>query len=536
MLQSKAMSFSVEVLSNAAQVEPGSTATGGVTVTNLSDRPVEFELVVEGLDADWTAVPVPLFELEPGKSRTESFFLKPPRTPESASGSYPYVMAVRSMETGETKRVPGVLEVKPFHHITVDFSPRRVLVGYKSSATADVTVANLGNSEHRVQMHATDHDDLFVFEFDSDQAALGPGQQKNMAVTLRATQPALLSNPRLSPFSVSARSLDVTAVGASAQGQAEQKALVSPVTFMGVLLLIILGSVWLMFLPKPPRLNVFSVSQSTVMLGDSVVVSWSSQDASHVSLTVGSEPARRELPNGELTLTPTEAGPLDIRAVAVRDGRESPVSFRQVTVKAQPKAPLPVIEKFEVSPRKIRLGEGIQVTYKLSSSVTQAVLEPFTPTLDPRSTTFQTTPSVVGETTIKLIARNADGVPVEKSIKISVTDESRAKITLFRADPKEVDPAQGETVRITWNLEGAYRAELKVGDQATAITAATGTQEALISADTTLVLTAWDAESRPVTQTIKVTVKKPAPEPAPVEPASGAASGPGPTPPPGPGP
>lgn len=503
------MGFQVAVHSGNAQVEPGSTAAVSVEITNTGDQVEDLELIVEGLDAEWTAVPVAAFKVEPGQVQVERYFLKPPRSPESTSGTYPYAVTVRSLETGEAKRIPGLLEVKPFHHLTIDFNPRRTAISYKSSSVLEVTAANLGNSEHRVQLFAADQDNVFGFEFDSDQAVLAPGQQKSASLSVSATQPSLLAGPRLSPFSVSVRSLDMPAVAGTAQGQAEQKALLSPAAFGVALALVLLVGLWAMFLPKTPRLDSLSAVPKTLLVGETATISWTSTDAESVRLWIGDDEPQTMPPDGQYSLTLDKAGPMEIRAAARRDDKESTVSFQRIEVENPPQAPLPVIERFEVTPRSIRLGEGILISYKLSSSVTQATLEPFTATLDTRATTFQVEPSVPGSTTVKLIARNADGKAVERSVSITVRDESMAKIVSFAASPLEFDPALGETVKLSWQLENAGRAELKYGGRVVALDALRGEMELVLSSTTTVRLTAYDTQGKAVTQSITVKAKEP---------------------------
>lgn len=519
----------------SAKVEPGSTVACTVTVTNQADKPAEYELSLEGLDGEWTAVPVPVFTVNPGESVTERFFLKPSRSPENAAGSYPYAVQVRCLETGESRRLPGLLEMQAYHHLSVDFNPRRCTIGYKGEASLEVIVANLGNSEHRIQLFAADQDNLFAFEFEGgDQTTLAPGQQKPFILHLTATQPSLLANPRLSPFSVSARSLDQPAVAGSAQGQAQQKALLSPGAALSVLGVFLLIALWWAFLPKPPRMEVFSSSAMEGLVGTSVTVSWSSRDAAYVEVKVGDQPPQRMQASGQMQIPLESAGELSVQGKAIREGRESPVSFLSLLVTETPKAPSPVIEKFDVQPRSVRLGDGIMVSYRLSQSVTQATLEPFPNPVDPRAESLQLTPAVAGPMTLRLIARNSDGKTVQKTIKIEVKDESLASIASFSVSPKEVEPGIPTSIRIAWRLEGATRADLKVGGQVYQVEALTGEQEIVVTGGTSIVLSAYDAKGKPKTQTVQITEKKPAAPP--VDPGTTPPTEPGPTVNPGTGP
>src|SRR5450432_532765 len=114
------MSFTLQLTPDLASVEPGASVPVSITVTNRGTTRERFEMEIEGVDTEWKAVPVPVFEAEPGATRSERMFFKPPRSSESAAGDYPFVVRVRSLESGETQIGQGVLQVKPFHHLTME--------------------------------------------------------------------------------------------------------------------------------------------------------------------------------------------------------------------------------------------------------------------------------------------------------------------------------------------------------------------------------------------------------------------------------
>src|SRR5580704_15292534 len=113
------MSFSVQLTPDLIPVEPGATTPVAVVVINKSDEADRFELEIEGIDPEWTAVPVPVFAVEPRETQTEKIFFKPSRTSESLAGNYPFVVRIRSLVSGESKSVQAILQVKAFNHISM---------------------------------------------------------------------------------------------------------------------------------------------------------------------------------------------------------------------------------------------------------------------------------------------------------------------------------------------------------------------------------------------------------------------------------
>ena len=81
------MSFTVELPIDELTVDAGSTASLNFKVRNDGSETVSFEVQIEGIDAEWTATPVPVVTLDPGKEQSEKVFFKPPRASESVAGA-----------------------------------------------------------------------------------------------------------------------------------------------------------------------------------------------------------------------------------------------------------------------------------------------------------------------------------------------------------------------------------------------------------------------------------------------------------------
>ena len=145
LLDFQAMSFTVRLSSDLITAEAGSSAPVAVDVANRSEDADRFELEIEGLDPEWTAVPVPSFAVEAGEQASEKVFLKPPRTSESLAGNYPFVVKIRSLVSGDARTVQGVLQVKPYNHISMEINPKKGFVSVTRKDNGfEVTLINLG--------------------------------------------------------------------------------------------------------------------------------------------------------------------------------------------------------------------------------------------------------------------------------------------------------------------------------------------------------------------------------------------------------
>src|SRR5258708_4913693 len=142
------MSFLARLATDLITVEAGATTPTSIEIINRDDAADQFELSIEGLDPEWTAVPVPVVSIEARETQEEKLFFKPPRVSESSAGNYPFVLRIRSLTSGEARTVQGVLTVKPYNHLSIELSPKK---GYVSPVahhnTFEATLVNLGNTE-----------------------------------------------------------------------------------------------------------------------------------------------------------------------------------------------------------------------------------------------------------------------------------------------------------------------------------------------------------------------------------------------------
>lgn len=501
------MGFSVRLTPDLLQVEPGATVPVGVEVVNKAEQADTFEVSIEGLDPEWTAVPVPTFRVEPGETATERFFLKPPRASESLSGAYPFAVRVRSYETGEARSAQGMLEVKPFNHLAMDVQPRKgVLSAFAKECSYKVTAINLGNTDHTLQLYANDPDDAFAYEFHEEQVAVAPGQQKEIDLTARARRKSLLSNPRLSLVSVTGRSIATPSASASVQAQLEQRALFTPGTvLLSLLVLVILGA-WYVMRPMPPVVQNIRVEPEQALVGQPVTVSWDTSHAEQVEVRVGDVVRTFSTPGGSEEFILDAEGSYEVTVTALRGDRSDKEVWtgNPLVVSVPAPEPPPTILSFDVTPREIGVGQTYLVRYRLGESVVRATLQPIGVELDPRGEGRELTAQVPGTFEFKLVAFNRAGVAVERSVRVSVVERSKANIIKFEIRPTTVDPAGSSAVTVEWLLTGAVRAELSFEGQSIPLEPSEGSYALQVSRTTTFKLTAYDSEGLTVSREVTV--------------------------------
>jgi hypothetical protein len=195
--------------------------------------------------------------------------------------------------------------------------------------------------------------------------------------------------------------------------------------------------------------------------------------------------------------------PIEVRAASGR--RVSSTKTRLVSILPKEVPLEPVILEFSITPTEMKVGDVYQVSYKLSESVTEAILEPIGQILDPRLEGSQFNAQVAGEFDYKLTARNAAGDEVERVVHVKIVQGSKASIIVFRADRAFVDPLEGR-VTLTWQVNNAARIELfENGRLGPRFTEPEGQIDRLVLQDTTFKLVVTDDEG--VTAEKEVTVK-----------------------------
>lgn len=509
------MGFRVHLAEESFNVEPGVAASIPVEITNEGTASVKVEITVEGIDPEWIAMPVSSVEVPGGESVTERAFLKPPREPESLSGTYPFAIRVSRSDGDEAVAVPCSLVVKPFHNVSVDVQPRRAeITAISRTANLQITVMNLGNVEHTLRLSASDPGEMFTFEFAEEEVAVAPGAQKSVNVTVAPVKHFLLANARLQQFTVTCRSRDERTVATATHAQIEQRALVTPAVLWLFALMVFVVASFIVLLPRNPVIDTFTLNAERQWMGEPVIVKWSATNARSVTLEVDGRTYDNLDPTGtkEFLIDHPEENEsqVSVKITAFNGRRQSDTKQRLVFLRRKEPPAEPEIIEFTIEPIDLFVDQTFRVNYRLSESVTEAFLLPTNLKLDPKLSSVEVVAKVVGEYDYQIVARNAAGQSVEKSIRVTVKRGSKASIIEFRAEPPFFDPLDGR-VTLTWQVTNAARIEI-VYENGRSIRLEgetgpmmSGTRDEVVTADTIFTLKVWDDEG--VTTEKQVTVR-----------------------------
>ncbi len=522
------MSFTVELAADQFSVDAGSTIPLTFSVSNTGSDAEQLEISVEGLDSDWTAIPIPTFPLAPGEKQSEKIFLKPPRVSESQAGDYPFVVRIRSLESGESRGLQAMLAIKPFHSLSMEISPKKGMYSpTRKENSFEITVMNLGNSEQSLQLFANDPEDELIYTFDQEQIALGPGQTKNVEVLAEPSKTRILATSRLHGFSIGCRGTDNSSLVCTSQAQLEQKAFLSPGNFALLLAILAIFFGWLALIPKPPEMAFLRLSRADVFAGDTVMVRWNANNASRVRIKLGSETlVDGPEQNGNHEFTASTSG--TVEAIAIRDGKQSESLTADLRVSEKPIVPDPKIETFSISPKTVDKGEKLTIRYRVSEDVVKLTLSPPGQILDTKIDTIVIPADVAGSIVYKLVAENSAGKTVTESVTVSVNDATLPRIDEFKATP---DKVEGEiaTITVSWRTTNAVRIEIVADSEKVEVTESTGSRDFIVSKTTDFTITAFDSQGRTAIKKMRVVVKPSATIDPSTDPASTTGGGGNPT-------
>lgn len=486
------MSFSIQLSSDLVSVEAGENTPLNLQVVNRGEEVDRFEVEIEGLDPEWTAVPVPIFTVNVGDTQTEKIIFRPGRASESLAGNYPFVVKVRSLNSGESRQAPGVLQIKPYNHLSMEIVPKKGAVSpLRSAEIFHASIMNLGNTEQTLQIFGSDPEDAFAFELAQEQVTVGPGQQKDVEIKATSTNARTFASPRLHVFTISARSIQSPSLVASSQAQIEQRPIITPAALLIALLVAVIFLGWFLSRPQPPAVDLLTLDppQASYVEGDTVTVRWHSLHATGVTLTINNVP-QAEPPSGQLTFKAEESGDV---VVTASNGRTKSQEMSLSYVVTQPiRPPDPIVSTFEISPTEVTVGQSFLIKYKVENA-NRALLEPTGTVLDTNAESLQVKADQPGTFSYDIVAENAvNKATKSKRIRVRVIQASEAHIVYFDVSPTTVDPSIDNRVTITWQTSNAARVVLWFNGATTDLNAAQGSSTVTVDENTEFSLIVYD--------------------------------------------
>jgi hypothetical protein len=188
-------------------IEPGATASCGVTIRNSSPIIEQYRFEVVGPAAGWATVEPAVVNIYPDNDAEISVTFAPPRSSRVPAGEVPYAVRVLPAENpGAATAVEGLVRVRPFFQTTAEISPRTSRG--RRRARHEVAVDNTGNVPVHVELSGGDPDGQLTVRPRPSTLTVQPGQALFAAIDVRARRAYWRGQPITRPFQVLASPVD----------------------------------------------------------------------------------------------------------------------------------------------------------------------------------------------------------------------------------------------------------------------------------------------------------------------------------------
>jgi hypothetical protein len=512
-------------------VEPGTVSQLTVTIVNQQDSPDRLSLEIEGIDVEWYAIPVPAVNVASGAQAVLKVPFRVARTSANRAGTYPFLVRVQALETGEVGVAQATLNVNAFSALQAELNPKRMVATFFHALNeVDVSITNDGNVEETLDLFASDPDDGCAYEYDTDRITVKPGQTAVVGLAVRPKVAALIGGTRIYGFTASARSTDDSYICTNVHGQIEKHALISPLFGIFLLLLAITSAGIVAFRPKPLqpiKIARFIAVPKTVEQGRTTILTWEVNGLtrperqlvlSHHVGENGAEIIDGEVPQDNSKQEVTPDLPLTVYTLTAKgsQGQKPDKSSVTVHVIKAPAPPAPVIKMFAVNPRKIHLGDAVTFIW---TAINQKsfILDPGNKQLSQFEESATDSPTQ--DTEYKLRAFNVKGDVATKTVQVKVlpVNVCIAEVAGFGIKSAAI---VGAPVRLRWSTRYARSVNVISTDPNITIgdVSPDDFREISFSSTTPVVftLTATDSANKSVTKTLTITPKpKPVPPPVP---------------------
>ena len=506
----------VELSSAEVPIEAGDTAQLAIKITNKQKQDDRVSIEIEGIDVEWYALPVPALNIAAGETQTARVLFKIGRSSQSLAGTYPFVIRIRGMESGETGIQQASLVVKPFSSLQVELSPRRAAsTSFSHAAVVEVRVSNQGNKDETLDLYASDPEDGCAYEFERDRVTIKPGRSETVPLVIEPVTRPLLGASRLFGYVVTARSILDSYVSCNANGQLERRALVSPFVFLGLVLLIVTGSIWSFVRPREAKITAFTANPQQVMSGEEVRLEWDAPSFTEAFIQPDSLQVRSSV--GSIAVHPTKT--TEYKLIARGRGSGEVTKTVLVEVRQQQPPSKPRIREFTADKMVVHQGDSVTLSWKVEWTDT-IHLNPVG--IEHEAQLYKSQVVTPTATTTYILGAKGKGGFAEKQLQIKVVDPktSIAEIKSFKAKPSSI--FLGEKATLSWSVANASGVEIDNGIGGGKDL--TGKFEVSPEQTTTYTLRALDDKGNVRTAQVTVTVK-PKPEEPPTNPPPGAEPG-----------
>lgn len=170
---------------NSLVTKAGDKVETNLNLRNMGQTIDQLTVSIEGLEADWYAIPVSSVALFPNDEDNLKIILGPPKADKINAGSYPFYIKVSSQANSqEIITVDMSIEIQTVPELELSISPQSI-TGRRG--IYQIEVNNPGNSEAKLQLQCSDPNGALKYHLQSEHLAIPPNShsQASLEVSLR---------------------------------------------------------------------------------------------------------------------------------------------------------------------------------------------------------------------------------------------------------------------------------------------------------------------------------------------------------------
>ncbi len=476
------------------------------TITNGGMLVGTFETEVVGLNPDWVSIDKPSLNLFEGQKATIRVTVRPNRSYESTAGEDYFSIWVTSSDYPEERAAMyATLDIAPFREFTIgDMSPRDQTIRYRKNAgRVKFDVMNRGNVATDFLVKGSDSSQAIRFMFHMDdgmsyggqaELRLAPGQKQQLDLELLPKERKFFAARRQRHnFNVGVSILNGLEPPAERMGQANQ----SPLVGLPLMMLILFCCFALLAYSFRPRIrdfgavaadfpaeqvsagsfgspqfvniggfvmnvpsarNVGAVVEQTIAAGESVDLAWDAPIFTQILIEPGL--GKMDERSGSISVSPLDTTVYTITASNIISDLLPNLFGQSSEIRVVVEPIFPVV-RMSVDQEDILVGEEVEVEWSVSNAdeafiVIDGAAEtiPSEQHRSKRKITLQEDSTIA----IKAINRYTDANGVSKSTQIVVAVPTPTPLPPVVLNSFNVEPSvvtKGESVQLTWNVEGA---------------------------------------------------------------------------------
>ncbi len=184
------------------RIRTGVPAVVTVRLLNRQQQVDHLMPSIEGIPAEWVAMPQDPLRLAPGDAGTMTIRITAPRSPASSAGEHTYSIRVYSQsQPAQSVAATGTLNVEPFRDLSLSVTPRTIT----NAGRGRVTVSNQGNATESIILAVEDPDQVLTPTAPSSPVAVPAGTLKDVSlpIAMRGKR-ALMGSPETHSYAITA--------------------------------------------------------------------------------------------------------------------------------------------------------------------------------------------------------------------------------------------------------------------------------------------------------------------------------------------